>query len=135
MKDIEQLIEQMHQAGRRQLESDCTPKASLSPRTEKVSSPLWRYAAMVAAVIVAAVLLLPSRQEAKMPDVAHADVPQPVRQQLQEARQSVNAPQPVTSLTEYAYSESSDGVRVYCEDNCNPDEVLDRMMQVIKTLE
>ena len=134
MKDIEQLIEQMHQAGRRRLEHDCTPNAKTVPLWGKSSRPLLRYAAMLAAVIVAGVLLLPSRQEQKMPDVANADIPQPVRQQLEEVRQTA-APQSVASHTEYAFSESSDGVRVYCEDNCNPDEVLDRMIQVIKTLE
>lgn len=134
MKDIEQLIEQMHQAGRRRLEHDCTPNEKTVPLWGKSSRPLLRYAAMLAAVIVAGVLLLPSRQEQKMPDVANADIPQPVRQQLEEVRQTA-APQSVASHTEYAFSESSDGVRVYCEDNCNPDEVLDRMIQVIKTLE
>ena len=134
MKDIEQLIEQMHQAGRQRLEHDCTPNEKTVPLWGKSSRPLLRYAAMLAAVIVAGVLLLPSRQEQKMPDVAHADIPHPVRQQLEEVRQTA-APQSVASHTEYAFSESSDGVRVYCEDNCNPDEVLDRMIQVIKTLE
>ena len=134
MKDIDQLIEQMHQASRQRLEHDCTPNEKTVPLWGKSSRPLLRYAAMLAAVIVAGVLLLPSRQEQKMPDVASADIPQPVRQQLEEVRQTV-APQTVASHTEYAFSESSDGVRVYCEDNCNPDEVLDRMIQVIKTLE
>ncbi len=134
MKDIDQLIEQMHQAGRQRLEHDCTPNEKTVPLWGKSSRPLLRYAAMLAAVIVAGVLLLPSRQEQKMPDVASADIPQPVRQQLEEVRQTA-APQTVASHTEYAFSESSDGVRVYCEDNCNPDEVLDRMIQVIKTLE
>lgn len=134
MKDIEQLIEQMHQAGRQRLEHDCTPNEKTVPLWGKSSRPLLRYAAMLAAVIVAGVLLLPSRQEQKMPDVANADIPQPVRQQLEEVRQTA-APQSVASHTEYAFSESSDGVRVYCADNCNPDEVLDRMIQVIKTLE
>ena len=134
MKDIDQLIEQMHQASRQRLEHDCTPNEKTVPLWGKSSCPLLRYAAMLAAVIVAGVLLLPSRQEQKMPDVASADIPQPVRQQLEEVRQTV-APQTVASHTEYAFSESSDGVRVYCEDNCNPDEVLDRMIQVIKTLE
>ena len=134
MKDIDQLIEQMHQASRQRLEHDCTPNEKTVPLWGKSSRPLLRYAAMLAAVIVAGVLLLPSRQEQKMPDVAHADIPQPVRQQLEEVRQTA-APQSVASRTEYAFSESSDGVRVYCEDNCNPDEVLDRMIQVIKTLE
>ena len=134
MKDIEQLIDQMHQASRQRLEHDCTPNEKTVPLWGTSSRPLLRYAAMLAAVIVAGVLLLPSRQEQKMPDVASADIPQPVRQQLEEVRQTA-APQSVASHTEYAFSESSDGVRVYCEDNCNPDEVLDRMIQVIKTLE
>ena len=134
MKDIDQLIEQMHQASRQRLEHDCTPNEKTVPLWGKSSRPLLRYAAMLAAVIVAGVLLLPSRQEQKMPDVASADIPQPVRQQLEEVRQTAT-PQSVASHTEYAFSESSDGVRVYCEDNCNPDEVLDRMIQVIKTLE
>ena len=141
MKDIDQLIEQIHLAGRQRLDaypgssSHPSEEGTLLPLTEHKRSPIWRYAAMVAAVVIAGVLLLPSRQEQKMPDVAHADVPHPVRQQLEEARQAVNAPQPVASPTEYAYSESSDGVRVYCDNNCNADEVLDRMIRVIETLQ
>ena len=141
MKDIDQLIEQIHLAGRQRLDaypcssSHPSEEGTLLSLTEHKRSPIWRYAAMVAAVVIAGVLLLPSRQEQKMPDVAHADVPQPVRQQLEEARQAVNAPQPMTSPTEYAYSESSDGVRVYCDNDCNADEVLDRMIRVIETLQ
>ena len=141
MKDIDQLIEQIHLAGRQRLDaypgssSHPSEEGTLLPLTEHKRSPIWRYAAMVAAVVIAGVLLLPSRQEQKMPDVAHADVPQPVRQQLKEARQVVNAPQPMTLPTEYAYSESSDGVRVYCDNDCNADEVLDRMIRVIETLQ
>ena len=134
MKDTDQLIEQMHQAGRQRLEHDCTPNEKPMPLWEWASRPLWRYAAVVAAVIVAGVLLLPSRQESRMPDVAHADVPQPVWQQLEKVRQTA-APQAVTPHTDYAYSESSNGVRVYCDNNCNADEVLDRMIQVIETLQ
>ena len=104
------------------------------PLGERVSRPLWRYAAVVAAAIVAVVLLLPSRQEPGMQDVAHVDIPQPVWQQLEEVRQTV-ASSTMTPHSDYAYSESSDGVRVYCDNNCNADEVLDRMMQVIKTLQ
>lgn len=133
MKDTDQLIEQMHQAGRQRLERDCTPHEKTVSLLEWVSRPLWRYAAVVAAVIVAGVILLPSRQETKTQDVAHADVPQSVRRQLEEARQTV-APPSVAPRTDFAYSESSDGVRVYCENNCNPDEVLARMEMVIKTL-
>ena len=134
MKDIDQLIEHMHQEGRRRLERDCTPKERPMPLGERVSRPLWRYAAVVAAAIVAVVLLLPSRQEPGMQDVAHVDIPQPVWQQLEEVRQTV-ASSTMTPHSDYAYSESSDGVRVYCDNNCNADEVLDRMMQVIKTLQ
>lgn len=133
MKDTDQLIEQMHQAGRQRLERDCTPHEKTVPLLERASRPLWRYAAVVAAVIVAGVLLLPLRQEPKMQDVAHADVPQPVWQQLEEVRQTT-APQTVAPRTDFAYSESSDGVRVYCDNNCNADEVLARMEMVIKTL-
>lgn len=134
MKDIDQLIEQMHQAGRQQLERDCTPKEKSMPLLEWASRPLWRYAAVVAALIVVGVLLLPSRKETRMPDVAHVDVPEPVLQQLKEVRQTV-APPTMTPHADYAYSESSDGVRVYCDNNCNADEVLDRMKRVIETLQ
>ena len=34
MKDIDQLIEQMHKAGRQQLERDCTPKEKPMPLLE-----------------------------------------------------------------------------------------------------
>jgi len=62
-----------------------------------------------------------------MPVVAHNNLPHPVKQQLQEIQ--------TTKHQDYAYVETADGVRVYCEDNCNPDEVLNRMKQVIKTLQ
>ena len=124
MKDTDQLIEQMHQAGRQRLEQDSTPatKSSHEPRH------IWQYAAALAAVaIIAAVLLLPSRQEQPMPVVAHNNLPHPVKQQLQEMQ--------TTKHQDYAYAGTADGVRVYCVDNCNPDEVLNRMKQVIKTLQ
>ncbi|MBR1834633.1 MAG: hypothetical protein IJ785_03915 [Bacteroidales bacterium] len=134
MKDIDQLIEQIHQTGRRRLESGCTPDERPVPLLGWGSRPLWRYAAAVAAVIMAGVLLLPLRQEPRMPEVAHADVPQSVWQQLEEVRHTA-APQLVASRTDYAYSETSDGVRVYCDNNCNADEVLDRMKHIIETLQ
>ena len=124
MKDTDQLIEQMHQAGRQRLEQDSIPDTKLSREPRH----FWQYAAAVAAVaIIAAVLLLPSRQEQPMPVVAHNNLPHPEKQQLQETQ--------TTKHQDYAYAETADGVRVYCEDNCNPDEVLNRMKQVIKTLQ
>jgi len=136
MKDIEQLIEQMHQAGRQQLEKDCNPNIKLTPQSKNEPSHIWRYAAMVAALaVVAALLLFPMQQKQPMPDMAHNDMPQTVKQQLDKVRHSATHAQTPTPQADYAYSETSDGVRVYCEDNCNPDDVLDRMEQVIKTLE
>ena len=124
MKDTDQLIEQMHQAGRQRLEQDSIPATKLPHEPRHI----WQYAAAVAAVaIIAAVLLLPSRQEQPMPVVAHNNLPHPVKQQLQEMQ--------TTKHQDYAYAETADGVRVYCVDNCNPDEVLNRMKQVIKTLQ
>jgi hypothetical protein len=114
----------MHQAGRQRLEQDSIPATKLPHEPRHI----WQYAASVAAVaIIAAVLLLPSRQEQPMPVVAHNNLPHPVKQQLQEIQ--------TTKHQDYAYAETADGVRVYCEDNCNPDEVLNRMKQVIKTLQ
>lgn len=134
MKDVDQLIEQIHRAGRRRIENGCTPNEKPLLPLGWGSRPLWRYAAAVTSVIMAGVLLLPSRQEPRMPEVAHADVPQSVWQQLEEVRHTA-APQLVASHTEYAYSETSDGVRVYCDNNCNADEVLDRMKHIIETLQ
>ena len=130
MKDTDQLIEQMHQAGRHRLEQDSIPatKPSHEPRH------IWQYAAALAAVaMVAAVLLFPSRREQPMPVVAHNNLPHPVKQQLQETFNQSGFQ--TIKHQDYAYAETDDGVRVYCEDNCDPDEVLNRMKQVIKTLQ
>ena len=130
MKDTDQLIEQMHQANRQRLEQDSTPatKSSHKPRH------IWQYAAALAAVaIIAAVLLFPNRQKQSIPVVAHNEMPQTVKQQVHETLNQSTI-QPIKHQ-DYAYAETADGVRVYCEDNCNPDEVLNRMKQVIKTLQ
>ena len=132
MKDTDQLIDQIHQANRQRLENDSA--LEVKPSHAHDLRPFLRYAAMLVAFAVAATLLLfPNRQKQSIPVVAHNEMPQTVKQQLQETlKQSNNQ---TIKHSEYAYSETSDGVRVYCEDNCNPDEVLNRMKQVIKTLQ
>ena len=133
MQDIEDIIEQVHEAGRERLVRECT-----QPEHQKIPTKrLWRYAAALATLIVAGVmlLLLPTKSDQPMPDMAHNNLPHPVKQQLDEVRHLATLPQAPAARSEYAYSESSDGVRVYCEDNCNPDEVLARMEMVIKTLQ
>ena len=134
MKDTDQLIEQMHQASRQRLEHDCTQNENTLPLFGSGSRPRLRYAAMLAAVaVVAALLLLPSRREQSTPVLAQNELPQTVKHQLQETLNQSNIQ--TTKHSDYAYTETTDGVRVYCEGNCNPDEVLDRMKQVIKTLQ
>ena len=88
---------------------------------------------MAAVAVVAALLLFSNRQKQSMPVVAHNEMPQTVKQQLQETLNQSSFQ--TTKHQDYAYAETADGVRVYCEDNCNPDEVLARMKQVIKTLQ
>ncbi|MDY6287959.1 MAG: hypothetical protein SPM02_00760 [Bacteroidales bacterium] len=130
MKDTDQLIDQIHQANRQRLEND----SALEVKPSHDLRPFLRYAAILVAVAVAATLLLfPNRQKQSIPVVAHNEMPQTVKQQLQETLNQSN--NQTIKHSEYAYSETSDGVRVYCEDNCNPDEVLNRMKQVIKTLQ
>ena len=127
MKDIEDIIEQMHEVGRGRLERECAqPEHRINPTTR-----VWRYAAAIAAIAVAGVmlLLLPTRHDQTMPDMADKKLPHTVKQQLQ------NSKYEALKHSDYAYSESADGVRVYCEDNCNPDEVLARMEMVIKTMQ
>lgn len=130
MKDTDQLIEQMHRANRQRLESD----GALEVKPMHDLRPFLRYAAMVAAVAVAAALLLfPNRQKQSTHIVARNEMPQTVKQQLEETLEHSSIK--TIKHSDYAYAESSDGVRVYCEDNCNPDEVLARMEMVIKTLQ
>ena len=130
MKDTDQLIEQIHQANRQRLEND----SALEEKPSHDLRPFLRYAAMLAVVaVVATLLLFPNRQKQSIPVVAHNEMPQTVKQQLQETLNQSN--NQTIKRSDYAYSETSDGVRVYCEDNCNPDEVLARMKQVIKTLQ
>lgn len=157
MKDIDQLIEQIHIENRKRLEQDCLrPDEKKLRLSEPQSRPtngkhLWKYAAAIALVVgVAAVLLLPMRQEQQqshlakadvtksdrqLPQLAHADVPQPVQQQIEKAKQADVLIQPTAPKVDYAYSETSDGVRVYCNDGCDADEVLTRMQRVMETLE
>ena len=131
MKDIDQLIEQVHQAGRQRLERDCEQKLRPLPRPANRSNSLWRYAAILAAVaLVAAGLLFPTRQEQPM----YSNLPRTVKQQFDEVRHSSPLQQTPALETDLAYSESSEGVRVYCDNNCNADEVLARMETAIKSL-
>ena len=130
MKDTDQLIDQIHQANRQRLEND----SALEVKPSHDLRPFLRYAAMLAAVaVVATLLLFPNRQKQSATVVAHNEMPQTVKQQLQETLNQSN--NQTIKHSDYAYSETSDGVRVYCEDNCNPDEVLARMKHVIKTLQ
>jgi len=157
MKDIEQLIEQMHAENRKRLEQESLPQDKKELRLgEQEASPeggkhLWRYAAALALVVgVAAVSLLPLRQERQqshlakadvartdrqMPQLAHADVPQPLRQHLEDVGQTDAKIKPTAPKIDYAYSETDQGVRVYCDDGCNADEVLEKVQRVIETLE
>ena len=133
MQDIEDIIEQVHEAGRERLERECAqPEHQKRPTTR-----VWHYAAALAALMVAGVilLLLPTSSDQPTPDMAHNKLTHSVKQQLDEVRHLATLPQTPISQSEYDYAESSDGVRVYCEDNCNPDEVLARMEMVIKTLQ
>ena len=128
MKDTDQLIDQIHQANRQRLEND----SALEVKPSHDLRPFLRYAAMLVAV-AATLLLFPNRQKQSATVVAHNEMPQTVKQQLQETLNQSN--NQTIKRSDYAYSETSDGVRVYCEDNCNPDEVLARMKHVIKTLQ
>jgi len=117
MRDLDQLIEQIHLEHRQQLVRQGEGQGcGLSPRPIR---RLWPYAAAVALVGLVGVALLVQRPGAtSSTEVAKATMPR-----------AEEAP------AAYAYSVSTDGVRVYCEDNCNPDEVLARMKHVIKTLQ
>ena len=117
MKDLDELIEQIHLEHRQQLVRQGESKGcGLSPRPIR---RLWPYAAAVVLVgLVGVALLVQWPGTTSSTEVAKATVPR--------AEKSSEA---------YDYSVSTDGVRVYCEDNCNPDEVLARMKHVIKTLQ
>ena len=130
MKDTDQMIDQIHQANRQRLEND----SALEVKPSHDLRPFLRYAAMLAVVaVVATLLLFPNRQKQSATVLAHNKMPQTVKQQLQETLNQSN--NQTIKHSDYAYSETSDGVRVYCEDNCNADEVLARMKHVIKTLQ
>ena len=102
MKDIEQIIEQIHDEARTRLEEE---QVQGSKRHH-----IWRYAA---ATIVAVVGIGYLRHVANTP------------QQNSQAN---------TGGRTYAYNITSKGIKVYCEDNCNADEVLERMNNVIEKL-
>lgn len=106
MKNIDQLIEQIHHDGRQRLRNESGHKhRHLAP---------WHYAA--AAVIAVAVILTVIKLATPAPLDANAVV----------AKNEKNSS---------TFSNSKDGIRVYCEDNCNADEVLKRFMTVVGSLD
>ncbi len=117
MKDIDHIIEQIHDEARTRLEVGEQVRSSKF----KVQSSrfrvqglkrhhVWRYAA---AVVVAVVGIGYLRHVAN------------TTQQNSQAN---------TGGQTYAYNITSKGIKVYCEDNCNADEVLERMNNVIEKL-
>ena len=132
MNDIENTIEQIHSANREKILQE-----SHLPQNQRGNSSLalrLSIAAMgIIAVIVTCIMLYP-HQESKPSYIAKAEVqhsePHPIQQK------QVSAPSKPIQHTEktYAYSETSEGIRVYCENNCNADEVIQQMQSVILTL-
>lgn len=130
MNDIENTIEQIHHANRKKIMQE-----SYLPQNQKRDNPLalrLSIAAMgIIAVIVTCIMLYP-RQQPNPPYIAKADVQHPTPQPIQQVSSPSN---PVLHTKEtYAYSETSEGIRVYCENNCNADEVIQQMKSVILTL-
>ena len=106
MKNIDQLIEQIHNEHRNLLEMEAGRKRSTSPR--------WHYAAAAAFVLAAiAAVLIARTSTSQKSDVLVAQNEQ----------------------SHSSYSMSKEGIRVYCEDNCNADEVMQRFLTVIESLD
>ncbi|MBP9991149.1 MAG: hypothetical protein KBT45_06950 [Bacteroidales bacterium] len=132
MNDIENTIEQIHHANREKIMQEShLPQNQMGIRSLALRLSI---AAMgIIAVIVTCIMLYP-HQEAKPSYIAKAEVqhsePQPIQQKQ---ISSPSKPDQHTART-YAYSETSEGIRVYCENNCNADEVIQQMQSVILTL-
>ena len=132
MNDIENTIEQIHHANREKiLQESHLPQNQRGIRSLALRLSI---AAMgIIAVIVTCIMLYP-RQQTKPSYIAKAEVQHPTPQPIQQKQiSSPSKPVQHTART-YAYSETSEGIRVYCENNCNADEVIQQMQSVILTL-
>ncbi len=109
MKDIDHIIEQIHDEARTRLEEEQVQSSRFKVQGSK-RHHVWRYAA---AAVVAVVGIGYLRHVAN------------TTQQNSQAN---------TGGQTYAYNITSQGIKVYCEDNCNADEVLERMNNVIEKL-
>lgn len=137
MKDIDQMIEHMHCGNRCRRDLEMVETGEPLHIKNRHTPHAWRIAAMVAVMAVVAVALLTTkepRHDDVMPNVAHSVIPQSIVRQMDETRSLTHVDPPAAAKSTYAYSETKDGVRVYCDNNCNADEVLERMEMVIKTL-
>ena len=130
MNDIENTIEQIHSANREKI----LQESHLSQNQRRTNSLALRLsiAAMGIIAVIATCIMFYPRQETKPSYIAKADVQQPVSQPIPQVS-SPSKPDQHTART-YAYSETSEGIRVYCENNCNADEVIQQMQSVILTL-
>lgn len=132
MNDIENTIEQIHHANREKIMQE-SHLSQNQRRTNSLALRLSIAAMGIIAVIVTCIMLYP-RQESKPSYIAKAEVQHPTPQPLQQKQ--VSAPSKPIQHKEktYAYSETSEGIRVYCENNCNADEVIQQLQSVILTL-
>ena len=128
---------------------------SLAAKVPARHRPLWPYWTGVAAAASIALVLVLSQPAAPQmamntakPTVAtvHEDqaidaasgTPQKAAKEKHSDTNPISAPQPVpaqvlTSPEEmYAYSETESGIRVYCENQCNADEVVAHMEEIVR---
>lgn len=117
--------------------------------------PLWPYWAGIAAAACMALVLAVRQNDAPQmamntaqPPVAtmHEDhaidaasgIPQKAAQEKHSDTDPISIPQPVPAQAPsspeevYAYSETESGIRVYCENQCNADEVVAHMEEIVR---
>lgn len=131
MNDIENTIEQIHHANREKILQE-----SILPQNQRRNNALalrLSIAAMGIIAVIVTCIMLYSRQQTKPSYIAKAEVQHPISQPIPQQESFPSKPVQHKEKT-YAYSETSEGIRVYCENNCNADEVIQQMQSVILTL-
>lgn len=154
MKDLNNWIEQIHAENRKLRDAEQGAAVGSSRQSA------WPWAAAGAAVAAVLCLMVVDRQQPIPHEVLAVATPvaieQPEPEQIAEAqpakvptREARNAasgagdtvshspeflPKPTVAQAEeeYAYSMTESGIKVYCENQCNADEVLALMEDIVK---
>lgn len=119
MKDLDNLIEHIHSTNAHQRHREVRTR----PRPHQ--SYTLAVAAIAVLIIMPIIAMYRQRSETL---VAEVESTQPVKHAIPKAL-------PKGQVKQYFHKRSSDGIDVYCEDFCDPDEVIARLDHAIQTID